>query len=289
MKRFTKLMFVALAGYFATPVFAQNQPQPQVDIEKVNTVIAEAIEGAIEDHKDIISSASLKIDAETFNLEKPAARMIADLTAPKTLWTDKESRAYFGFGVDVKNTEVGDFLIGEVGGGVETEVVPFLNFLSTKLLKDAPDQAERSPAEAALVDYLTNVSKAKSVDEVSLLTSKLFDLARESEDKSFEDLKEFLKLVKLNASNGELELQFKNMEIYGIALSGELLVVDQSVYLTVRMVDVKNSLLEKYRQEMIQAIKEYLLTIQNASDEMKSELKGFMSGLLEAFRDLVSE
>lgn len=261
----------------------------QLDISKVNQVIAEAKDAVLPEFAEFIKSANLKADPATFNLDKLTLDLDFDAEIKKSAWSQQATTVQLGVGTSTPSYgDLGELLTGELKAGLKTQTLNLAKYLTNKALGEAPNNEQATSAQRLVIDYLNDVLNANEFAPLVDRTITLRNVIVASQDPELAQAKEFFDAIELTNVNGALNIKVKAVEFYDIKLTANVLIGADAVSASVKAIDIKNNLTEHF-EGYKESITQFLLSIQNATDDMKQDLQSGVRDLLSYARSLMGE
>ncbi|HVJ64942.1 MAG TPA: hypothetical protein VM901_06785 [Bdellovibrionota bacterium] len=265
-----------------------STPQQELDINKVNAVIAAARDKVLPEFADFVDSANASIDAATFNLDTLTVDLSTDVTIKKSAWA---SNAPTTFKAELGTKTIaqdGDKLSAQVQVGLTTQVLELVKFGANYVLEqnpvnpDAPDDAE----DALFRTFFTELKAAENLDAVYAKVFELRDTVLASTSEELAKLREGFQELTFLADDGIMTIDLKPTDFYGVRFSAGVTVSPAQVSVKVSGVDLENALkeqIDEYKDQIVQT----LLTVQNADEEVRTEIEDGFRYLIGAAREVV--
>jgi hypothetical protein len=174
---------LALITLIAQPVRA-DEVAATLDVAKLNQRLEAVIQETVQEN-DVVTGLFLRLDEQKTNLDYEAFRLKGDVggTVVRTPW-DATQPTTISFGLDAKAANVGSAAAtvgAQISASAKTDTLKLINFLSRKLIADAPS-SEASKDEQRAKELVTELATVQTLDRTYAIFEELRTLVQNQEE-----------------------------------------------------------------------------------------------------------
>lgn len=288
---------IALTVAFAATTASANQ---DVNVKKVNKVIKSVVDAQ---QSEVITKVAIKFDEKSnlSNVESLKTGILLSATAKEAAWSKKPSTVDLNANIKTLTSDAAHTKL-QFGAtlGAKTEAVPLYAYIGQQIFKSIEDQPVENENDAAFREFFAQAAQTTSLEQIPAQLKTFIEIVKKALASEPDYNPEDALSVLLNSLT--VDVQSQNNKTAGVALKtsqevavdllgSKLLISELSMNMTSAGLNFQAKLAVTTETQdidaVLDAVKDFLLTIQNAEAEVLEQLKEMAQGYISLVEEMV--